>query len=176
MPIYSLDDINPILPERGALLDRAGRPCDRPGAAGRDVTLWFGCVLRGDNELIDIGEGANIQEGALLHTDMGFPLSIGPSCTIGHHAILHGCASARTPYRDGGDGAQRREDRRELPRGRQRPGDRRQDFPGQLPDRRGARPGGPHPGRRRDLERLRRSARHYVENGRRYRSSLKRLD
>jgi carbonic anhydrase/acetyltransferase-like protein (isoleucine patch superfamily) len=58
---------------------------------GRDVGIWFGAVLRGDNELIDIGEATNIQEGALLHTDMGAPLSIGAGCTIGHKAILHGC-------------------------------------------------------------------------------------
>jgi carbonic anhydrase/acetyltransferase-like protein (isoleucine patch superfamily) len=56
-----------------------------------DVGIWFGAVLRGDNELIDIGEGANIQEGALLHTDMGAPLAVGAGCTIGHRAILHGC-------------------------------------------------------------------------------------
>ena len=48
-------------------------------------------MLRGDNETITIGEGSNIQEGAMLHTDMGFPLTIGADCTIGHHAILHGC-------------------------------------------------------------------------------------
>jgi carbonic anhydrase/acetyltransferase-like protein (isoleucine patch superfamily) len=55
------------------------------------ASIWFGAVLRGDNELIDIGEATNIQEGALLHTDMGAPLSIGAGCTIGHKAILHGC-------------------------------------------------------------------------------------
>jgi carbonic anhydrase/acetyltransferase-like protein (isoleucine patch superfamily) len=48
-------------------------------------------VLRGDNELIDIGEGTNIQEHSLLHTDPGFPMVLGRGCTIGHHAILHGC-------------------------------------------------------------------------------------
>jgi carbonic anhydrase/acetyltransferase-like protein (isoleucine patch superfamily) len=56
-----------------------------------DVGIWFGAVLRGDNELIDIGAATNIQEGALLHTDEGAPLSVGAGCTIGHHAILHGC-------------------------------------------------------------------------------------
>jgi carbonic anhydrase/acetyltransferase-like protein (isoleucine patch superfamily) len=55
------------------------------------ASIWFGAVLRGDNELIDIGERTNIQEGAMLHTDMGYPMTIGPDCTIGHHAILHGC-------------------------------------------------------------------------------------
>jgi carbonic anhydrase/acetyltransferase-like protein (isoleucine patch superfamily) len=58
---------------------------------GRDVGIWFGAVLRGDNELIDVGEGANVQEGAMLHTDAGAPVTVGAGCTIGHHAILHGC-------------------------------------------------------------------------------------
>lgn len=57
----------------------------------RDASIWFGAVLRGDNEWIDIGERSNIQDGAVLHTDMGFPLAIGQDCTIGHQAILHGC-------------------------------------------------------------------------------------
>ena len=56
-----------------------------------DVGIWFGAVLRGDNEPIEIGERSNIQEGAMLHTDSGFPLTIGPGVTVGHHAILHGC-------------------------------------------------------------------------------------
>jgi carbonic anhydrase/acetyltransferase-like protein (isoleucine patch superfamily) len=58
---------------------------------GLDVGIWFGAVLRGDNELIAVGASTNIQEGAMLHTDAGAPLSIGEGCTIGHHAILHGC-------------------------------------------------------------------------------------
>ncbi len=55
------------------------------------VGIWFGAVLRGDNELIEIGEGSNIQENAVLHTDMGYPMVIGRECTIGHKAMLHGC-------------------------------------------------------------------------------------
>jgi carbonic anhydrase/acetyltransferase-like protein (isoleucine patch superfamily) len=58
---------------------------------GLDVGIWFGAVLRGDNELIDVGDATNIQEGALLHTDEGAPLTVGAGCTVGHHAILHGC-------------------------------------------------------------------------------------
>lgn len=54
-------------------------------------SVWFGCTLRGDNELIDVGAGSNIQENAVLHTDMGYPLTIGTGCTIGHKAMLHGC-------------------------------------------------------------------------------------
>ena len=54
-------------------------------------SVWFGATLRGDNELIDLGAGSNIQENAVLHTDIGFPLTIGDNCTIGHKAMLHGC-------------------------------------------------------------------------------------
>lgn len=58
---------------------------------GANASLWFGAVLRGDNELIKVGQGSNIQELSLCHTDMGYPLTIGINCTIGHKAILHGC-------------------------------------------------------------------------------------
>jgi carbonic anhydrase/acetyltransferase-like protein (isoleucine patch superfamily) len=58
---------------------------------GADVGIWFGAVARGDNELITIGAGTNVQENVVLHTDLGFPLTIGAGCTIGHKAILHGC-------------------------------------------------------------------------------------
>lgn len=56
-----------------------------------NASVWFGCTLRGDNEEIRIGAGSNIQENSVLHTDMGYPLRIGPGCTIGHKAMLHGC-------------------------------------------------------------------------------------
>jgi carbonic anhydrase/acetyltransferase-like protein (isoleucine patch superfamily) len=91
MPIYALGDMAPELlaPDQVWIAPNAhviGRV-----RLGRDVGVWFGAVLRGDNELIDIGDRANIQEGALLHTDPGFPLAIGAGVTIGHHAIVHGC-------------------------------------------------------------------------------------
>ena len=57
-----------------------------PGAS-----VWFNAVLRGDNELIHIGENSNVQDGTVLHTDMGFPLNVGTGVTIGHNAMLHGC-------------------------------------------------------------------------------------
>jgi len=55
------------------------------------ASVWFGCTLRGDNEPIIVGAGSNVQENTVMHTDMGFPLTIGPGCTIGHKAMLHGC-------------------------------------------------------------------------------------
>lgn len=58
---------------------------------GPRANIWFGAVARGDNEPIVIGEGSNVQENSVLHTDMGFPLTIGANCTIGHKAMLHGC-------------------------------------------------------------------------------------
>lgn len=61
----------------------------------QDASVWFGAVLRGDNEPITVGERSNIQEGCTLHTDMGSPLTIGPDCTIGHMAMLHGCTIGR---------------------------------------------------------------------------------
>lgn len=58
---------------------------------GPRANIWFGAVLRGDNEAIVVGDGSNVQENAVLHTDMGYPLTIGANCTIGHKAMLHGC-------------------------------------------------------------------------------------
>jgi len=61
----------------------------------QDASIWWGSVLRGDNEWIELGERSNIQESCTLHTDMGFPLTIGPDCTIGHNVVLHGCSIAQ---------------------------------------------------------------------------------
>ncbi len=55
------------------------------------ASVWFGATLRGDNEHIDIGAGSNIQENTVLHTDVGYPLTVGVNCTIGHKCMLHGC-------------------------------------------------------------------------------------
>ena len=55
------------------------------------ANVWFGVTMRGDNEEIRVGTGSNVQENCVLHTDMGFPLTIGANCTIGHKAMLHGC-------------------------------------------------------------------------------------
>jgi len=58
---------------------------------GAGASVWFGAVLRGDNDPVTIGAGSNVQENCVLHTDLGFPLTIGDDCTIGHKAMLHGC-------------------------------------------------------------------------------------
>jgi len=69
-----------------------------PGAAvigcvtlARRSSVWFNAVIRGDNERIEVGEDSNVQEGAVLHTDVGYPLKIGKRVSIGHQAMLHGC-------------------------------------------------------------------------------------
>ncbi len=60
----------------------------------RDASVWWGAVLRGDNEPITVGQGSNVQDNCVLHTDPGFPLTIGARVTVGHQAILHGCTIA----------------------------------------------------------------------------------
>lgn len=55
------------------------------------ASVWFGAIIRGDNERITVGQGSNVQENSVLHTDMGYPLTIGAGCTVGHRAMLHGC-------------------------------------------------------------------------------------
>ncbi len=91
MPFYALEGHAPTIPDAGSYWIAPDAHVIGRVRLGRNMGVWFGAVLRGDNELIDVGEGSNIQEGALLHTDMGFPLTIGPNVTMGHHAILHGC-------------------------------------------------------------------------------------
>ena len=56
-----------------------------------EVSIWFNVVIRGDCDLIHVGEGSNIQDGSILHTDVGFPMTIGRGVTVGHKAMLHGC-------------------------------------------------------------------------------------
>jgi carbonic anhydrase/acetyltransferase-like protein (isoleucine patch superfamily) len=89
MPIYSLNDVQPELASESWVAPSA----DLIGKVLllHQASVWFGAVLRGDNEWITLGEGSNVQDGCVLHTDLGAPLTIGSHCTIGHAAILHGC-------------------------------------------------------------------------------------
>jgi carbonic anhydrase/acetyltransferase-like protein (isoleucine patch superfamily) len=91
MPIYELDGQTPDLPEAGRFWVAPDAHVIGRVRLGADVGIWFGAVLRGDGEPLEVGERTNIQEGAMLHADPGFPLTIGPDVTVGHHAILHGC-------------------------------------------------------------------------------------
>jgi carbonic anhydrase/acetyltransferase-like protein (isoleucine patch superfamily) len=91
MPLYALGNDEPQLPADDDCWLAPDSHVIGKVRLGPGVGIWFGAVLRGDNELIDIGAGTNIQEGTMIHTDMGYPATIGMNCTIGHHAIIHGC-------------------------------------------------------------------------------------
>lgn len=91
MACFELDGVSPELAADGsAWIAENATVIGRVRLASR-CSVWFQAVLRGDNELIDVGEESNIQDGCVLHTDMGAPLTIGARCTIGHQAMLHGC-------------------------------------------------------------------------------------
>lgn len=94
MPIYELDGQAPELPADGSCFIAETAVIIGRVRLKRGASVWFGSVLRGDNEWIEVGESTNIQESCTLHTDMGFPLTVGPRCTIGHNVILHGCTVA----------------------------------------------------------------------------------
>jgi carbonic anhydrase/acetyltransferase-like protein (isoleucine patch superfamily) len=91
MPFYMLDGVAPRLPADGRYFVAPGAHLIGRVELREDANVWFNCVLRGDNEWIAIGARANIQDNSILHTDMGFPLTIGADCTIGHNVVLHGC-------------------------------------------------------------------------------------
>lgn len=91
MAIYSLEGRKPTLPVGFYFVAESAQVIGNV-VLGNDAGVWFGAVLRGDNEAIVVGEGSNIQENCVLHTDIGFPLVIGTGCTIGHAAVLHGCS------------------------------------------------------------------------------------
>lgn len=87
--IYALDDLIPRIEEDTWVAPDANVIGNVVLEAGASV--WFGSTLRGDNEEIRVGAGSNVQENVICHTDPGCPLRIGPDCTIGHKAMLHGC-------------------------------------------------------------------------------------
>lgn len=89
MPIYELDGKVPVIGS-GVWIAPDAHVIGEV-VLGDDVGVWFGTVVRGDTSLIAVGRGTNVQDGTMLHSDYGVPLTIGEDCTIGHHAILHGC-------------------------------------------------------------------------------------
>nr|WP_321509654.1 gamma carbonic anhydrase family protein [uncultured Celeribacter sp.] len=91
MTVYRLGDLSPEMPEDGDFWVAPDANVIGRVRLGQGANIWFGATLRGDNDLIDVGEGSNVQENCVLHTDPGFPLVIGAGCTIGHKAMLHGC-------------------------------------------------------------------------------------
>ena len=173
MAIYALDDATPRLDAAAWVADSAQVMGNVTLAA--DTSIWFGTVVRGDTESITIGRGSNIQDGSVLHADVGMPLVVGAHVTVGHKVMLHGCtigdesligigAIVLNGAKIGknclvGAGALVTEGK-EFPDGSMIIGSPakavRQLSPAQI-------------------EGLRQSARHYVENARRFQSGLKKL-
>ena len=89
MPCYAFDNLRPTLGDHVWIAPSADVIGD--ARLGADVGIWFGAVIRADNTPIVVGARTNIQEGAMLHSDPGAPLTVGEGVTVGHHAILHGC-------------------------------------------------------------------------------------
>jgi len=91
MAIFELDGQAPDLPADGDYFIAETATVIGKVRLRKGASVWFGAVLRGDNEWIEIGEGANIQDNSSCHTDLGFPLTVGKNCTVGHNVVLHGC-------------------------------------------------------------------------------------
>jgi len=89
MAIYELDGLAPRMAESAWVADNAQVMGDV--VLGEDSSVWFGTTVRGDTETITIGRGSNVQDGSVLHADVGMPLTIGDFVTVGHQVMLHGC-------------------------------------------------------------------------------------
>ncbi len=91
MTIYSLGDIKPVFPQSGNYWVAPNATLIGNCILHENASVWWGVTMRGDNEPIIVGENSNVQDGSVLHTDMGAPLTIGKNVTVGHLAMLHGC-------------------------------------------------------------------------------------
>jgi carbonic anhydrase/acetyltransferase-like protein (isoleucine patch superfamily) len=89
MAIYELDGLIPQLADSAWVADNA--QVIGSVVLGEDSSVWFGVTARGDTETLTVGRGSNIQDGSVLHADVGFPLNIGANVTVGHQVMLHGC-------------------------------------------------------------------------------------
>jgi len=89
MAIFTLGDAEPRI-DASAWVAESASVVGRVALAA-DASVWYGAVLRGDNEWITVGRGTNIQDGSVLHTDIGSPLTVGDAVTVGHQVTLHGC-------------------------------------------------------------------------------------
>jgi len=173
MSIYQLDDDVPLVPDSAFVADSA--QVMGHVTLGEDSSVWFGAVLRGDTETITVGAGSNIQDGSVLHADYGQPLVIGERVTVGHQVMLHGCTigdesligigavvlngakigkhclvGARALVTEG----------KEFPDGSMILGSPAKVVRQLTPEQ---------------IEGLRRSAEHYIDNARRFRAGLKKL-
>ena len=95
MAIYELDGIAPTLPDDGDYWIAPTAAVIGNVTLEKGASVWWGAVIRGDNEPIVIGAGSNIQDNCTLHTDPGYPLTVGPGCIVGHNVMLHGCTLGR---------------------------------------------------------------------------------
>jgi len=89
MALYQLDQQSPEVADSAWVADSAqvmGKV-----VLEEDASVWFGAILRGDNETLTVGRGSNVQDGTVMHSDPGFPLTVGENVTIGHQVMLHGC-------------------------------------------------------------------------------------
>ena len=91
MAIYALGNVTPVFPETDNYWVAPDAQVMGNIVLKENASVWFGAVLRGDNDPIVIGENSNVQDGAVLHTDIGCPLTLGANVTVGHQAMLHGC-------------------------------------------------------------------------------------
>ena len=89
MAVYELDQISPRIPDSAYVADSAQVMGNVQ--LGEDTSIWFGVIIRGDTEHIHIGRGSNVQDASVLHADFGVPLTIGNYVTVGHKVMLHGC-------------------------------------------------------------------------------------
>lgn len=94
MALYDLDGVKPSTPESGNYWVAENATVLGRVILRENASVWFNAVLRGDNDPIEIGENSNIQDGSVLHTDHGVPLTIGKNVTVGHMVMLHGCTIA----------------------------------------------------------------------------------
>jgi carbonic anhydrase/acetyltransferase-like protein (isoleucine patch superfamily) len=173
MAIYELDGVAPRMADSAWVADSAQVMGNV--VLGENSSVWFGAVLRGDTEAITLGEGSNIQDGSVMHADVGFPLSVGKHVTVGHQVMLHGCtigdesligigATVLNGAKIGrnclvGAGSLVTEGK-EFPDGSMIIGSPAKVVKSLTPEQ---------------IEGLRRSAGHYIENAARYRQGLKKI-
>ena len=91
MALFDLDGVKPVTPDSGNYWVAENATVLGRVILKENASVWFNAVLRGDNDPIEIGENSNIQDGSVLHTDHGVPLTIGNNVTVGHMVMLHGC-------------------------------------------------------------------------------------
>ena len=173
MAVYELDGVAPQMAESAWVADSAQVMGNV--RLHEDSSVWFGAVLRGDTETITVGKGSNVQDGTVMHADHGFPLVVGERVTIGHQVMLHGCVIGDETLIGIGatvlNGAKIGKnclvgacalvtEGKEFPDGSMIIGSPAKVVRQLTPEQ---------------IEGLRRSAAHYIENAQRYRQGLKKL-